>query len=588
MIFHAYKKLLSILDDKETKKLNVILFFNFFLFILETLSLASIPIFLLLITRPDFFYEKLRLIFNDNYIFNYIFLIKLELLAFIFLAFILLIFFIKNLFLIFISFYQGNYLKNLKIRLAEKLFKFYVNSSYLYHVKNNPSKISRNIHDEINGVEIFLINFTTIIRELQTIFIIFILLAINNLVLTIAIFVFFTSISFIYIKILKPFLKKKVEQNQDLRKNIIQIIYETFGSIKDIKILSKEKETINFFKDNIHKYEDNYFHFSFLERIPRFVLEFLSIAVITAVFLFLFRIEKSFYNYFPTMALLVVGVIRFIPAFNAITLGSYYLKIFSPSIESISKELLEMDKSVQNNKIETISKNNIHPNFVNNNNCFIMIDNICFSYLDSKIPSIQNLSLNINEGDIVGITGPTGSGKSTLFHLMLGLLIPDSGNIFYKKRSIYNDLSSWRRELAYVSQNIYLLDSTIKRNITFNFFNEKIDEKKLDKAIKIAELEETIMSLPYGLESKVGSDGLRLSGGEKQRIAIARAIYIDPNIIFMDESTSALDSDTESKIMKNLKEYFNKKTIVLIAHRKTTLDKCDKVWTLKNGQISSI
>lgn len=587
MIFHAYKKLLSILDYKELKKLNIILFFNFFLFILETLSLASIPIFLLLITQPDFFYEKLRLIFNNNYIFNYIFLIKLELLAIIFLSFILIIFFIKNLFLIFISFYQGNYLKNLKIRLAEKLFKFYVNSSYSYHVKNNPSKISRNIHDEINGIEIFLIHFTIIVRELQTILIIFILLAINNLVLTVTIFLFFVSISFIYIKILKPFLKKKVEQNQELRKNIIQIIYETFGSIKDIKILSKEKETINFFKDNIDKYEDNYFHFSFLERIPRFVLEFLSIGVITTVFLFLFRVEKNFYNYFPTMALLVVGVIRFIPAFNAITLGSYYLKIFAPSIESISKELLEMDNSDQNNKIETILKNSAHSNFVNNNS-FIMINNICFSYLDNKIASIQNLSLNINEGDIVGITGPTGSGKSTLFHLMLGLLIPNSGNIFYKKKSIYINISSWRRELAYVSQNIYLLDSTIKRNIAFNFFNEKIDEKKLDNAIKIAELEKTIMSLPYGLESKVGSDGLRLSGGEKQRIAIARAIYMDPNIIFMDESTSALDSDTESKIMKNLKDYFNKKTIVLIAHRKTTIDKCDKVWSLKNGQLFNI
>jgi ABC-type bacteriocin/lantibiotic exporter with double-glycine peptidase domain len=587
MIFNAYKQLLFILDDKESKKLNVILFFNFFLFILESLSLVSIPIFLLLITKSDLFYEKLRLIFNGNYIFNYIFFIKLELLAIIFLSFILIFFLIKNLFLIFISFYQGNYLKNLKIRLAEKLFKFYINSSYLYHVKNNPSKISRNIHDEINGVETFLIHFTTIVRELQTVFIIFILLAINNLILTIGIFVFFASISFTYIKILKPFLKKKVEQNQDLRKNIIQIIYETFGSIKDIKILSKEKETTNFFKNNIHKYEDNYFYFSFLERIPRFILEFLSITVITVVFLFLFRIEKSFYNYFPTMVLLVVGIIRFIPAFNAITLGSYYLKIFSPSIESISKELLEMENYDEKNKIEIVSKNNNYPNFADNNS-FLIINNICFSYLDNKIASIKNLSLNINEGNVVGITGPTGSGKSTLFHLMLGLLIPNSGNIFYKKKSIYNDLSSWRREIAYVSQNIYLLDSTIKRNIAFNFLNEKIDDKKLDKAIKIAELEETILSLPYGLESKVGSDGLRLSGGEKQRVAIARAIYMDPNIIFMDESTSALDTNTESKIMKNLKEYFNKKTIVLIAHRKTTIDKCDKVWSLKDGQLFNI
>jgi ABC-type bacteriocin/lantibiotic exporter with double-glycine peptidase domain len=195
--------------------------------------------------------------------------------------------------------------------------------------------------------------------------------------------------------------------------------------------------------------------------------------------------------------------------------------------------------------------------------------------------------MNIEKGSIVGITGQTGAGKSTLFHLMLGLLTPQQGNIFYKGKDIFADLSAWRKEIGYISQNIYLLDGSIKKNITFNFFGENIDDLKLNYSIKVSGLEDRINKLKNGLDSEVGVEGLKFSGGEKQRIAIARAIYQNPNILFMDESTSALDDETEEVIISNLFNAFKDKTIIIIAHRQKTINRCSVVWNLKNGALSS-
>tara|TARA_B100000965_G_C19088351_1_gene539457 strand:- start:56 stop:565 length:510 start_codon:yes stop_codon:yes gene_type:complete len=169
---------------------------------------------------------------------------------------------------------------------------------------------------------------------------------------------------------------------------------------------------------------------------------------------------------------------------------------------------------------------------------------------------------------------------------MLGLLSPKTGTIFYKNENIHTNMENWRNQIGYIAQNIYLLDNTIEKNISFNFLDEKIDKERMDFSIKMSCLDDKISELPYGLKTKVGNDGVRLSGGEKQRVALARSIYRNPNIFFMDESTSALDLDTEQRIIKNLKENFSKKTIILIAHRKTTINECDKIINLNNGHIS--
>ena len=200
----------------------------------------------------------------------------------------------------------------------------------------------------------------------------------------------------------------------------------------------------------------------------------------------------------------------------------------------------------------------------------------------------ENLNLKIFEGEKICIVGPTGSGKTTLFHLMLGLLNPNKGFIAHKGKSIIDNLDNWYNKIGYISQNIYILDDSVKKNITLNYNNEIINEKLLNESVSISNLKDKIKDSPFALETKVGMDGLKLSGGEKQRIAIARAIYKNPQIFLMDEFTSAIDQETEEKIFNNLITKFSKQTLIMIAHRKSIIEKCDIVWEIKNKNIIKI
>jgi ABC-type multidrug transport system fused ATPase/permease subunit len=201
---------------------------------------------------------------------------------------------------------------------------------------------------------------------------------------------------------------------------------------------------------------------------------------------------------------------------------------------------------------------------------------------------LNQINFSVNKGSKLAITGETGSGKSTLMQLVLGLFVPQDGDILFRNKSIFQNLKNWRNEIGYIPQQVYLLDSTIEKNITLNFFDEKIDKAKMEKAIFLSGLSKKITDLPNGLETRTGSDGLKLSGGEKQRIVIARAIYREPNILIMDEFTSSLDQDTENRILLNLSEFFKDKTIIVISHRSNTIKNCDIILNIENGKLIEI
>jgi len=368
-----------------------------------------------------------------------------------------------------------------------------------------------------------------------------------------------------------------------MRKITTQIIFETFGSIKDLKVLNKENEIIDLFTKKINVYEKNLLYFSYFEKLPRIFLEFFSISLISLICLFYMKSDQNYNILIPTLSLLAVSFMRFAPAFGSIIQSIYYMKLFEPTVDLIFSEL----KNIENNQIynsKESSKYSRNENIVLEKNCLVL-DKITFSYPGNKSKIINDISINISRGSIVGIVGKTGAGKSTLFHLMLGLLTPQQGNIFYNGKNIFVDLDAWREEIGYISQNIYLLDDSIKKNITFNFIDENCDIMKLRHAIKIAGLEDKVNSLEKGVDSKVGVEGLKFSGGERQRIAIARAVYKNPNFLFMDESTSALDDNTEELVMNNLLNNFIGKTIIIITHRKSTINRCKEVWNLQDGRL---
>ena len=297
-----------------------------------------------------------------------------------------------------------------------------------------------------------------------------------------------------------------------------------------------------------------------------------------------FKSSSSIQNALPTLSLILISVVRFIPAFNGVATSINALKIYKVSVQAIYDDLL-LEKFVnENDKISNIEINSSK----GKNKNIIQINEVSFSYKGSNFSQIKNLNLTINEGEVVAITGKTGSGKSTIFLMLLGLLKPTKGNILYNGQNIYHHIRNWRKLIGYVSQKVYLLDRSIKENIQFNFDSNIENKNKLEQALNIADLDKVIKEMKNGVNTLVGNDGIMLSGGEKQRIAIARTVYKNPEILIMDEFTSALDEETEIKIIKNLKKMFSGKTILIITHRKSTLEICDKIYELKNGELNNL
>ena len=574
------KKLSTILSAKELRKFKLILALNCLMFILETLSIISIPLFASTLIDPTLVLNKISFYFPESY---FLYLDASNIL-YISSGFVIISFLLKNSFLLFLLYFQGHFSKDIKINISGKLFNYYVYLPYLEHVEKDPSTLARNITNETQLLNTYLMELAVFIRESSAVLVIFLILIGIQPFITLLVCFLFSLVGLLYLKLVKPFVKNRAEQNQLLSKNIFQIIYETFGSIKDLKILMKEAKIINYFDKDIKIFEKNNFYFSVIAKLPKILLELIAVITITVITLIFFNFNQDYSKFFPMLSLLVICVFRFIPAFNGITVSRYYMRLTTPSLNLLSKEIKIIDQFLDKN-LNYSEKNENNINKLDKFNYFD-IKNLSFSYSNNKIVQLNNINMSLKKGSMIGITGKTGSGKSTLFHLMLGLIKPKEGDIFYNGESIFNNLNKWRKKIGYVSQNVFLLNSSIKNNITFNFLEEAVDSKKLETAINIAQLKKKITSLPNGIDTNVGSGGLKLSGGERQRIALARALYRDPEIYFMDESTSALDVDTEKLILEAIKKDVNDKTVILIAHRKTTLDKCDEVLTLKDGSFS--
>jgi ATP-binding cassette subfamily B protein len=406
-----------------------------------------------------------------------------------------------------------------------------------------------------------------LVKEISAVAVIFLMLIYFEPYSTLVVLFFFFIVSVLYIYFLKPAINKKSNQNQNLRNDFINIVYETFGAgLKDIKLANKEEEINDYFKKKIKIYEENLFIFFFLERLPRLILEVLLIFILFALCIFYLAYSNNNIYNLPSLSLFIIGAIRFLPAFSGITLSRYYLKLFDPSLKGLKNEL-DIVKNFENSNSYV---EDLNPNINFSNTFRIELKNIYFKYPNDKI----------------GISGPSGCGKSTLFDILLGLIKPMRGQVLVNNYEIFKNLKNWRTSIGYVSQNLFILDSTFRENIAFNFGSEKIDNEKVYKAIEISGLTKLINNSENGLETSVGVNGLKLSGGERQRLALARAIYKDPEIFFLDEFTSALDLETEKKIFKKIFKIYNNKTFIIIAHSESVLNHCNKIYFLRDGKLN--
>ena len=567
---------LKILFENKIKSFYFVLILNVISLIFEFLCLVSIPLFVSSIFNPEVLLDKynyynlkdiINLNLNNDNIVNFS------------IFFLVLSFLLKNFFLIYVYIYEGKLLKEAKINLERRIFNYYIKTPFIYHTKNNPANILRSINDEVVGFYNYSYHIFIFVREVFTLLLIFSIFAFTNFYASLIISIFLLTLIILYLRYVKPIIKIRSVNNQTFRKNMSQSIMEAFRAIQDIKIYKKEIYVKKIFLENINKFEQNHFLFGLFKKLPRVILEIISVLVGLVFIFFILKSNTTFnYELLSILALYTIGIIRFIPAFNAVTVSLSYLKIFKASIKLLVRELKNF-KYIDHE--DNFLSKDYKPNSINKS--YLYFENISFDYDKFSSFKIKPFSFQIKKGKKIAVMGKTGSGKSTLNYIFTSLIKPKSGNIFYCGKNIQNISDKWKKKIGYVSQNIFLFNSSIKDNITMFSNDRSVDQKKLNIALKISNLEEKISSIKHGINSLVGVDGLSLSGGERQRVAIARAIYRNPEILFLDEFTSAIDNKTRSKILGHLFKFFKKKTIILVTHDLNVAKKCDEIYLISNG-----
>jgi len=565
-------KLKIIINDKnDIFKLSIIFIGSLLAAVSEIISISSIPAFVTLLVDPQLFQNKLSNYIDISFLTN---IPNGELILFggIFLT---IIFFAKNLLYTILIYYQCSVIRDLNLKLTNRLYKLYLYAPYFIHLKMNNAELVRNIISETSQVISTVLKVVTLFRELLVLLFIFVLVLYVDILVTFIVFSILSFCAGIFFYFTKKTIHKNAKEIQNLSTTRIKSVNETFGAIKEVKIFNIENLFSNKFSLQ-NQLRENYFLInSFFTSIPRYFLE--AVIIITLIFVIMLYnyLNKDFNSLLPMLTLLSVAAVRLLPSFSSISTSLGAIKSLSPSLDVVVREI----QKVGNLKNEKESLSNYDFSF----NEKIVFNNVSFKYPSNVANTLTEINLEILNESKVGIIGSSGAGKSTFINLLLGLLKPTEGNILVDGKNIEENLKDWQSIIGYVPQDIYLLDDTIKNNITFN--EEVIDEDQLKKILKLARLDKFTASLPDGLETYIGERGARISGGQRQRIGIARALYKNPKIIVFDEATNALDVENEKNIMREILELDVKKNLIIITHRHELVKTCNKIFTFDNGRL---
>ena len=484
---------------------------------------------------------------------------------------------IKSLFLLFISWIQGKFTADLTSDISEKLFFGYLNQPYSFHLKKNSAELLRNIQSEVGQFSWITQNVIALIVELSIVIGVATTLLIIEPVGAIIVILFLMSFVILFQQLTRKRLSKWGEVRQENVGFINQHLLQGIGGIKEVKFLGKEDYFLKKFKFHNNINTKIQTRVTFFGLVPRLYLEFLAVSGLASLIIIMVYQNKPIEMLLPILGVFAAAAFRLLPSANRIMSSMQLIRYAKPVID-----LLYHEFNLINNEKSIIIKNDSSDVILFR---LINLENISFKYENSLKYALKDISIEIKKGEIIGLIGASGSGKSTIVDIILGLLIPTKGKITVDHFDIKNNIRPWRKNIGYVPQSIYLTDDSILNNIAFGVEKENIDMNQIASVIKAASLDDFINNLPSGLQTMVGERGVRLSGGQKQRIGIARALYNNPTILLLDEATSALDSATEKEIMSTVFDLKNDKTILIVAHRLTTVKNCNIIYKLENGCI---
>lgn len=492
---------------------------------------------------------------------------------------LVLVFLLKNIYLVFMykDVYKFTFIN--RKELSNRMLNCYLKQPYLFHVSKNSAELLRNINTDADYFYGVIMASLKLGVEIMVCLALGIYLLIMDKTISLVIIVLMIIMMILFMKVYKKIVYETGKTNRDTMAEMNKWVQQSFGGIKEIKVLNKEKFFLNQYNDVCTVNAKSGYMYHTITYIPKPVMEVVCVTGLIGAIAIKYYLGASINYFVPIISVFAVAAFRLMPSFNRITeyLGEIIYK--KSSIEAVYNDLKEIEELSATGNSSDFLKDSKPAKFDKE----ISIRELSFKYPETDNYVINNISFDIKKNESVAFIGPSGAGKTTLADVILGLLRPQSGDVYVDDVCINEDMNAWHKIIGYIPQSIYLIDDTIRNNIAFGA--ETIDEEKLKFVVEQAQLKELVDSLEAGLDTEIGEMGVRLSGGQRQRIGIARALYNNPQILVLDEATSALDNDTEAAVMEAIESLHGKITLIIIAHRLSTIESCDTVYEVKDGNI---
>lgn len=569
-----------LLDRQQKKKMVLLVFMMLIGAVLETLGVSLIIPVMNVVLEEDAIerHEYLQLICRIFHIDDSSHLTILVMIG------LVLVFVVKNVFLFFQQKIQLKFVYTNQFATSRRMMINFMKRPYEYYLNADTAVIQRSITSDVNNMYGLILALLQLISE----GIVFVSLAAVSLVADVWMSLTVTAllvIALLVIKcILKPIMRRAGEENQEFYSGLYKWIDQSVMGIKEIKIARKESYFINEYSKCGAGYVSAVQRYNLFNATPRLLIETVAIAGMILYLMIQLLQGSAAADIVPQLGLLAVAAMRLIPCANRINNHLTSISYFEPFFMGVSDNLQDeiRDETIDYNAETYQRKIEVEKLDVRKE---IVLSDITYQYPNSETLIFDHADMKIPVGKSVGIVGTSGAGKTTIVDILLGLLQLESGRILADGVEVREHYASWLKNIGYIPQTIFMIDSTIRKNVAFGYADEDIDDAKVWEALREAQLDVFVKSLPEGLDTSIGERGIRISGGQRQRIGIARALFEDPEVLVLDEATSALDNETEAAIMDSINRLHGRKTLIIIAHRLQTIEKCDMVYRVENGKV---
>lgn len=489
-------------------------------------------------------------------------------------------FVLKNLFLFLLQKMMYRFVYKNQFETQEKMLRSFVKRDYEFYLNIETSTIQRIIAADVVNAYLLILSLLQILSECAVFVMLAVALLLVDFKMTLVIAGLLIVTLAVIKEVIKPIMNRTGKENQDYASLIYQWLSQTVGGIKEIKIIGKENYFIQEYAERGSHYVAAMERLNLFSNAPKLLIETVCIAGMVAYMLVIVMMGKDLTEMMPALSAFAMAAVRLMPSANRINNQLTQLAYYEPFFMNVSDNLLEEtnEENTDMSYAKEAAKLPVEKE--------IVLENITYAYPNTDKLIFDHAQMTIPVGSSVGIVGGSGSGKTTIVDILLGLLKVKEGTIRADGVDVMKHYRGWLKNIGYIPQMIFLLDDDIRKNVAFGVPEEEIDEERLWYALKEAQLDEFVKTLPEGVHTGIGERGIRLSGGQRQRIGIARALYNDPEVLILDEATSALDNDTEAAIMDSINRFQGKKTLIIIAHRLQTIEKCDMVYRVEGGKIS--